>query len=144
MTDSVFLLAERIARAELVKGQAEGRVRNATAFERKVRDNLLERTQQRGSTWLVEQASRFGIDIPADLEPAEPTKLDKVRRKPALCRTCGITVEHNPNRPIEIIDDWPVAVADCARSYDVPDCRYFQERGHNPLVIVPEVYARAA
>jgi hypothetical protein len=68
-TDSpTYILCERIARAELAKAAQENRVRNPDAFQRKVRDNMLERAEQRGAPWLVEQAARFGVDIPDDLK----------------------------------------------------------------------------
>lgn len=127
--NATFILAERIAKAEVAKGTSEGRVRNPSAFERKVRDNMLERTAQRGTGWLVEQGIRWDVDIPAELREHEPSREDRLVKRPALCRTCGVCVEYAEHRRVELVDSWPVAVDDCARGYDVADCHRFQERG---------------
>lgn len=135
--ESVYILAERIAKAELAIGIAENRVRNPSAFERKVRDNMLERAQQRGKGWLVEQAMRFGVDIPAQLQQHKPSRDEINAKKPALCRKCGIAHAYDPVRRVEVIDGWPVAIAPCARgrgeeTYET--CHTYQEREELGLV----------
>lgn len=135
--ESVYILAERIAKAELAIGIAENRVRNPSAFERKVRDNMLERAQQRGTGWLVEQAMRFGVDIPAQLQQHKPSRDEINAKKPALCRKCGIALAYDPVRRVDVIDGWPVAVAACARgrgeeTYET--CHTYQEREELGLV----------
>jgi hypothetical protein len=134
---SIYILAERIAKAELAIGIAENRVRNPQAFERKVRDNMLERAQQRGTGWLVEQGLRFGCDIPHDLAQHKPTRDEVNAKKPALCRKCGIALAYDPVRRIEIVDGWPIALSPCARgrgeeTYET--CHTYQEREEVGLV----------
>lgn len=134
---SIYILAERIAKAELAVGIAENRVRNPTAFERKVRDNMLERAQQRGTGWLVEQAMRFGVDIPAQLQQHKPSRDEINAKKPAICRKCGIALAYDPVRRVEIVEGWPVAVSPCARgrgeeTYET--CHTYQEREALDLV----------
>jgi hypothetical protein len=135
--DSIYILAERIAKAELAIGIAENRVRNPSAFERKVRDNMLERVQQRGTGWLVEQGNRFGVDIPAQLQKHQPTRDEIAAKKPAICRTCGIALAYDPVRRIEIVDGWPFAVSPCARGKGEAttiDCYTYQERSELGLI----------
>jgi len=138
--ESVYILAERIAKAELAIGIAENRVRNPSAFERKVRDNMLERAQQRGTGWLVEQALRFGVDVPAQLQQHKPSRDEINAKKPALCRKCGIALAYDPVRRVEMIDGWPVAVSPCARGKNATDTEYeticatYQEREELGLV----------
>lgn len=134
---SIYVLAERIAKAELAKGIQENRVRNPDAFLRKVRDNMLERAQQRGTGWLVEQAQRFGCDIPHDLAQHKATRDEINAKKPALCRKCGIALAYDPVRRVQMIDGWPVAVSPCARgrseeTYET--CAIYQEREALDLV----------
>lgn len=131
-TSPTFILAERIAAAELKIGLDENRVRNPDAFRRKVRDNLLERTSQRGTAWLIEQARRFGAEIPDELEPYAE-QIPTTDRLPVLCATCGVCIRRGA-RPIEtvVIDGWPVSVALCVRGYNVSDCYEYQERGTDP------------
>lgn len=135
---SVYILCERIAKAELAIGIAENRVRNPTAFERKVRDNMLERAQQRGTGWLVEQAMRFGCDIPLDLQQHKPTRDEINAKKPALCSRCGIALAYDPVRRVKVIDGWPVAVSPCARGKSADEyetaCYTYQEREESGLV----------
>ena len=138
--ESVYILAERIAKAELAIGIAENRVRNPQAFERKVRDNMLERAQQRGTGWLVEQWLRFGCDIPHDLQQHKPSRDEINAKKPALCRRCGIALAYDPVRRVEMIDGWPVSVSPCARGKNATDTEYeticatYQEREELGLV----------
>jgi hypothetical protein len=135
--NSVYILAERIAKAELAVGISENRVRNPTAFERKVRDNMLERVQQRGTSWLVEQGNRFAVDIPAELQKHQPTRDEIAAKKPALCRTCGIALGYDPLRRVEIVDGWPFAVSPCARGKgeaSTIECYTYQERSELGLV----------
>ena len=136
-TSSVYQLAESIARVEMNRGMEEGRVKSPDAFLRKVRDNLLERAQQRGTGWLVEQGLRFGCDIPHDLEQHKPTRDEINAKKPALCRKCGIALAYDPVRRVEIVEGWPVAVSPCARgrgeeTYET--CHTYQEREELGLV----------
>lgn len=133
-TSSVYLLAERIARAETKRGVDEGRIRNAVSFERKVRDNLLERVQQRGTGWLVEQALRWDCDVPDDLADHKPSKHEQHLKRPALCPTCGVTVPYDPKRPVRLIDNWPWTVTSCARGFAVPNCHEFHARGADPAL----------
>jgi len=129
-TDSpTYILCERIARAELAKAAQENRVRNPDAFQRKVRDNMLERAEQRGAPWLVEQAARFGVDIPDELRQHVPSVEDRNARKPALCSTCGVCLYYREDRKVTMVEGWPVASSACGRGYDVADCHQFQERG---------------
>ena len=136
-TSSVYHLAESIARVEMNRGMEEGRVKSPDAFLRKVRDNLLERAQQRGTGWLVEQGLRFGCDIPHDLEQHKPTRDEINAKKPALCRKCGIALAYDPVRRVEIVEGWPVALSPCARgrgeeTYET--CHTYQEREELGLV----------
>jgi len=136
-TSSVYQLAESIARVEMNRGMEEGRVKSPDAFLRKVRDNMLERAQQRGTGWLVEQGLRFGCDIPHDLEQHKPTRDEINAKKPALCRKCGIALAYDPLRRVEVVDGWPVAVSPCARgrgeeTYET--CHTYQEREELGLV----------
>jgi len=134
---SIYILAERIAKAELAKGIQENRVRNPDAFVRKVRDNMLERAQLRGTGWLVEQALRFGCDIPADLTQHKPTRDELIAKKPALCPRCGIALGYDPVRRIRIVDGWPISVTPCAKgkSEDTYEtCTTYQERHDAGLV----------
>jgi hypothetical protein len=136
-TSSVYQLAESIARVEMNRGMEEGRVKSPDAFLRKVRDNLLERAQQRGTGWLVEQGLRFGCDIPHDLEQHKPTRDEINAKKPALCRKCGIALAYDPVRRVEIVEGWPVALSPCARgrgeeTYET--CHTYQEREELGLV----------
>lgn len=133
-TSSVYRLAEKIAAAELAKATLENRVRNPDAFSRKVRDNMLERTQQRGTTWLVEQAGRFGIETPEDLKHHVPTRMERDMKKPALCTTCGVCLPYDPARNVRVVEGWPWAVSPCGRGYAVPNCRVFQERGTDEVL----------
>lgn len=129
-TDSpTYILCERIARAELAKAAQENRVRNPDAFQRKVRDNMLERAEQRGAPWLVEQAARFGVDIPDELREHVPSVEDRNARKPALCSTCGVCLYYREDRDVTIVEGWPVASSACGRGYPISDCHQFQERG---------------
>ena len=133
--DTIYMLAERIAKAELHIGIKENRVRNPSAFERKVRDNMLERTQQRGTGWLVEQGNRFGVDIPEALKKHQPTPDEVTAKKPAVCRTCGIALFYDPLRRVEILDGWPFAVSPCARGKsDTTTCYTYQEREEANLI----------
>ena len=136
-TSSVYQLAESIARVEMNRGMEEGRVKSPDAFLRKVRDNMLERAQQRGTGWLVEQALRLGCDIPHDLEQHKPTRDEINAKKPALCRKCGIALAYDPVRRVEVIEGWPIAVSPCARgrgeeTYET--CHTYQEREELGLV----------
>ena len=136
-TSSVYHLAESIARVEMNRGMEEGRVKSPDAFLRKVRDNMLERAQQRGTGWLVEQAMRHDIPIPLDLQKHAPTRDEIIAKKPAMCRTCGIAVPYDPLRRVEIVDDWPFAASDCARGKNAEtfiDCYTYQERSELGLV----------
>ena len=143
-TSSVYHLAESIARVEMNRGMEEGRVKSPDAFLRKVRDNMLERTQQRGTGWLVEQAMRHDIPIPLDLQKHAPTRDEIIAKKPALCRACGIAVPYDPLRRVEIIDHWPIAVSECARGKNaetVMGCYTYQERSELGLIrpFLPEI-----
>jgi hypothetical protein len=136
-TSSVYQLAESIARVEMNRGMEEGRVKSPDAFLRKVRDNMLERAQQRGTGWLVEQAMRHDIPIPLDLQKHAPTRDEIIAKKPAICRKCGIALAYEPVRRVEIVDGWPVAVSPCARgrgeeTYET--CHTYQEREELGLV----------
>jgi len=136
-TSSVYHLAESIARVEMNRGMEEGRVKSPDAFLRKVRDNMLERAQQRGTGWLVEQAMRHDIPIPLDLQKHAPTRDEIIAKKPAICRKCGIALAYDPVRRVEIVDGWPVAVSACARgrgeeTYET--CHTYQEREELGLV----------
>lgn len=113
-TDTIYILAERIAKAELAKAIEENRVRSPQAFERKVRDNMLERVQVRGTGWLVEQAMRFGVEVPHELQQHKPSRDEINAKKPALCPACGLAVPFDPVRRVQIIDGWPVSVKACA------------------------------
>ena len=128
-TSSVYLLAERIARAETQRGIEEGRVRNAISFERKVRDNMLERVQQRGTGWLVEQGIRWDCDIPDDLAQHKPTREERQRKQPTACPTCGVFVRYDPARRIRMIDEWPYSVSNCALGYALANCHEYHHRG---------------
>ena len=92
---------------------------------------MLERAQQRGTGWLVEQALRFGCEIPHDLEQHKPTRDEVNAKKPALCRKCGIAFSYDPVRRVQIVEGWPIAVSPCARgrgeeTYET--CPTYQER----------------
>jgi hypothetical protein len=72
---------------------------------------------------------RWAVDIPDELREHKPSRDDVLRKRPALCPTCGICVEYDELRAVRLIDGWPISVAPCARAYEVADCHRFQERG---------------
>ncbi|MGI9116393.1 MAG: hypothetical protein ACR2JV_02000 [Gaiellales bacterium] len=134
---STYTLAERIAQAELDKAIAENRVRSPEAFARKVRDNMLERAEVRGAGWLVEQAMRFGVEIPHELQQHKPTRDEINAKKPAICPACGMTVPFDPTRAVRMIDGWPFSVKQCAmrRRDDFEACNDYRRRaGFEPAI----------